>query len=211
MQSDMDIACPNCAATYRVPDSLLASGKPLRCVACKHLWVPLEPPTESLTQPAPPAPPFRAAPPPVAPAPPVDLPQPQAETWSPAPALPEPALPEPASPELWPTERLPPERLPTEAWPDPAPEPLPPPAPQRPLKPTEAVPPPLLRRGPPHLGAQRAVATSAKARPSRMALTVAWLASVMVVAIFVLALLLYRLELAQAWPPFARVAGLIGG
>lgn len=36
----MDIACPNCAATYRVPDSLLAHGKALRCAACGEEWVP---------------------------------------------------------------------------------------------------------------------------------------------------------------------------
>jgi len=36
----MDIACPNCAATYRVPDSLLARGMALRCAACDHEWVP---------------------------------------------------------------------------------------------------------------------------------------------------------------------------
>jgi predicted Zn finger-like uncharacterized protein len=43
----MDIACPNCAATYRVPDSLLASGKALRCAACDHEWVPEAPPPVS--------------------------------------------------------------------------------------------------------------------------------------------------------------------
>lgn len=36
----MDIACPNCAATYRVPEALLAQGKPLRCAACGETWVP---------------------------------------------------------------------------------------------------------------------------------------------------------------------------
>jgi predicted Zn finger-like uncharacterized protein len=40
----MDIACPNCAATYRVPEALLAQGKPLRCAACGETWVPEVPP-----------------------------------------------------------------------------------------------------------------------------------------------------------------------
>ncbi|MBS7791051.1 zinc-ribbon domain-containing protein [Roseococcus sp. SDR] len=40
----MDIACPNCAATYRVPEALLAQGKPLRCAACGESWVPEMPP-----------------------------------------------------------------------------------------------------------------------------------------------------------------------
>jgi predicted Zn finger-like uncharacterized protein len=43
----MDIACPNCAATYRVPDSLLAHGKALRCAACGEEWVPEMPPAQS--------------------------------------------------------------------------------------------------------------------------------------------------------------------
>ena len=36
----MDIACPHCAATYRVPESLVAGGKALRCAACGREWVP---------------------------------------------------------------------------------------------------------------------------------------------------------------------------
>lgn len=36
----MDIACPNCAASYRVPDSLLGHGTALRCAACSQEWVP---------------------------------------------------------------------------------------------------------------------------------------------------------------------------
>lgn len=39
----MDIACPSCAATYRIPEALLARGKPLRCVACGEAWVPETP------------------------------------------------------------------------------------------------------------------------------------------------------------------------
>jgi predicted Zn finger-like uncharacterized protein len=38
--AEMDIACPNCAATYRVPDSLVAGGKVVRCAACQQDWVP---------------------------------------------------------------------------------------------------------------------------------------------------------------------------
>jgi predicted Zn finger-like uncharacterized protein len=35
----MRIACPNCAATYEVPDKLLAAGpRPLRCARCRHEW-----------------------------------------------------------------------------------------------------------------------------------------------------------------------------
>nr|WP_314075316.1 zinc-ribbon domain-containing protein [uncultured Roseococcus sp.] len=36
----MDIACPHCGATYRVPDSLADGRKAVRCVACMKSWVP---------------------------------------------------------------------------------------------------------------------------------------------------------------------------
>jgi predicted Zn finger-like uncharacterized protein len=43
----MDIACPHCAATYRVPASLVAGGKALRCAACSQEWVPQLPGREA--------------------------------------------------------------------------------------------------------------------------------------------------------------------
>lgn len=43
----MDIACPHCAATYRVPESLVAGGKALRCAACAQEWVPQLPSQEN--------------------------------------------------------------------------------------------------------------------------------------------------------------------
>ncbi len=62
----MDIACPNCAATYRVPDTLLAGGKALRCAACDHEWVPEVPQAapEAAPIPAPPKDEGRVTPPP---------------------------------------------------------------------------------------------------------------------------------------------------
>jgi predicted Zn finger-like uncharacterized protein len=61
----MDIACPRCAVTYRVPEALVASGKALRCAACGQEWVPQasrpEPPAPSVR---PPRPPPAASPPP---------------------------------------------------------------------------------------------------------------------------------------------------
>lgn len=77
----MDIACPNCAATYRVPEALLAQGKALRCAACGHEWVPKPaevPPEPPATRPAeadvapppePPAPLAQRPPPPTTPPP----------------------------------------------------------------------------------------------------------------------------------------------
>jgi len=156
----MDIACPNCAATYRVPDTLLASGKPLRCAACGHEWVPAAPPA---AEPEPPAP-EEEIPPVLAPEPPVE-----------------------AAP------------LAQDAQEEPAP-------PRRP----PSVPPPLQRRGPPHLG--KGPMPQVVAAPRREALLpIAWLVSVIVVVLMVLGLLLFREQIAQAWPPFARMAGVMGG
>jgi len=156
----MDIACPNCAATYRVPDALLASGKPLRCAACGQEWVPATPLAAELEPPAP----EDAMPDFLAPEPPVE-----------APALMQDASLEPA-----PSRRPP------------------------------IVPPPLQRRGPPHLG--RGPLPQVVAAPRRDALLpIAWLVSVIVVLLMVLGLLLFREQIAQAWPPFARVAGVMGG
>lgn len=112
----MDIACPHCAATYRVPDALLAGGKALRCAACGRDWVP-----------------EGAAPPPAAPRP---VPTPVGRT--------------------------------------------------RPA-PVAASPPP-----PP---------------PGSGLLPAAWIASVAAVALGVAVLVLYRAEIAAAWPPFGRLLG----
>ena len=76
----MRIVCPNCSATYEVPDRLAGSGKRLRCARCVHEWVP-----EVLAAPPapepPPPPPALPAPPP-APPPPFPVPAP-----APPPAL----------------------------------------------------------------------------------------------------------------------------
>ena len=48
----MDIACPHCAATYRVPESLVAGGRALRCAACGQEWVPQAPPSAPVDEPA---------------------------------------------------------------------------------------------------------------------------------------------------------------
>jgi predicted Zn finger-like uncharacterized protein len=65
----MRIVCPNCRATYEVPDRLLAGGtKPVRCARCGTTWTPEAPP------PPPPEPLLRRpAPPPEPPPPPSAL------------------------------------------------------------------------------------------------------------------------------------------
>ena len=156
----MDIACPNCAATYRVPDLLLAGGKALRCAACDHEWAPEAPP---LAMP----PPEQAAPPEV--------------------VLAEPVFMEPPPPDA-----------------PPPPEPEPPRA-ARMTPPT--TPPPLQRRPAPRPVEMRAPATRHRAR----ALPIAWLASVTLVLMALLALVIFGDEIALAWPPFARVSALLSG
>lgn len=37
----MRLECPACAASYDVPDALLAPGRAVRCVRCAESWVPL--------------------------------------------------------------------------------------------------------------------------------------------------------------------------
>ena len=171
-ERDMDIACPNCAATYRVPDTLLAGGKPLRCAACGHEWVPqASPPEEAI------------------------------------PDLSAGAL--LATPTALPSER-------TEAAPFAQEAPMPPlnaalvqPQPE-PRQTNSSVPPPLQRRGPPHLG--RGPPPGVLAAPRRAPLLpIAWGVSVILVMSMVLGLWLFREEIAQAWPPFARLAGAMGG
>ena len=72
----MRIACPNCEATYEVPDALISAGRRLRCAKCGHEW-PVGP--AAAVPPAPtadpkPSPDLGPAPPPILP--PQRVPQP---------------------------------------------------------------------------------------------------------------------------------------
>ena len=162
----MEIACPNCAATYRVPASLLASGKALRCAACEHEWVPEAPP-EAAEPPAPEAGPLMVEP---------GLSFPEAgRTEAPAPDLPPPEPPAPLA--------------------------------ARPPPPTS--PPPLQRRNPP--SARPPEARRPPARRAGAALRLAWLGSILLVALMGLGLFAFAEPIAAAWPPFERVRALFGG
>ena len=171
----MDIGCPCCAATYRVPDTLLASGKPLRCVACGHEWIPAEPEAVAESEAALAGESFLFGA--------VEPGSVIAEQGG------EPAVAEAEPPVLT--------LAPTLA-----------PAIARSLAAGHAAPPPLLRRGPPHHPAFR-VPSAVVPRPGRL-LPMAWLASVLIVVIVLLGLVLYSTQIASAWPPFSRVAGLVG-
>ena len=82
----MRIACPNCNATYEVPDTLIGGGRTLRCAKCGHDWLatgrsaarpegardPAPEPREPVTDDAPPPTPALRRPPQV-----IDPPLPQ--------------------------------------------------------------------------------------------------------------------------------------
>lgn len=186
----MDIGCPNCAATYRVPDTLLASGKPLRCVACGHEWIPVPPPAEPV---------FASQTEPVL----HSEAEPVPDSWA------QPAVADSivfgasARPDV---VTMPPALPGMQRQGADAAGPI---ALRKPAQ-SQAVPPPLQRRGPPHHAAARAPGPQAPPRRGNF-LPAAWLASVLVVVLLLLGLVLYRTQIASAWPPFARVAGLIGG
>ena len=66
----MRILCPQCQAAYEVPERLIAGGRLLRCVKCRHEWAEEAPPPPVPAAPAPGpaapgAPPLPAAPPPI--------------------------------------------------------------------------------------------------------------------------------------------------
>lgn len=183
-EAGMDIACPNCAATYRVPDALIDGANALRCVACGHTWVPDPPrpaPSAVLAEVAAPPPP---APPPPAPPPPV-----------PEPPAPSPPV-APATPDEPPAEAPPP--APAKAPPA---RPVPPP-----MRSDVTLSLTATRVGPPDL-APRRMKEEARRRQGRGMLSVAWAVSIVLVIAFVLGLVLYHAQLSAAWPPFARLAG----
>lgn len=79
----MRIVCPSCQAAYEVPESLVATGKAVRCARCGTEWVtrPAEPPPAS-GPPEPAPPPIEVPPPPppspiAAPPPPEPMPMPK--------------------------------------------------------------------------------------------------------------------------------------
>jgi predicted Zn finger-like uncharacterized protein len=126
----MRILCPQCQAAYEVPERLIAGGRLLRCVKCRHEWREAE---------APPPPP-------------------------------------------------------------PEPEPGPEPEPPRPMP----VPIPTQHR------AHQPIDPPRPARRAGLALAAAWVASALVLAGFVTAILAYQAPITAAWPPAARLYILLG-
>ncbi|WP_052213832.1 zinc-ribbon domain-containing protein [Belnapia sp. F-4-1] len=62
----MRILCPQCQAAYDVPERLIAGGRLLRCVKCRHEWrEEAEAPPPPAPEPAPEPEPPRPVPPPI--------------------------------------------------------------------------------------------------------------------------------------------------
>lgn len=198
----MDIACPNCAAAYRVPDALVFSRKPVRCAACGTRWVP-DLPTEASFAPAeapstPPAPSPRGADSP-APAPAVAEARLEDDASTPQPA-PEGAAPRNIGPDAH-------SAPPPEARPGPmsiGPTPVEVVAETGALTPRPAMPPPLV---------ESRWTPGAKPRRHRGAalLPLAWAGSLLLAGGLFALLWLFQREVAAAWPPFERVVRLLGG
>ncbi len=80
----MQLACPACSATYRVPDTMIGAGRMMRCARCGHDWFAAPPAGGAV--PAPAAAVAKPAATPTAGAAPAPAPPPAAAT-APAPAL----------------------------------------------------------------------------------------------------------------------------
>jgi len=182
----MDIACPHCAAAYRVPDALVMSRKPVRCAACGHRWVPDLPAGAE------------AAPAPETPARPVEPMLPA--SFSSGDAAERAAPPEAVG--------VPPaldNAMAAEATRPPSPSPAPETAAG-----TGAL--PRKPATPPPLAPARGILSGAPRRPRGAALLpMAWVASIAAVAGLFLLLWAFRQGIAEAWPPFGRVVLLLGG
>ncbi len=193
----MDIACPNCAAAYRVPDALVFSRKPVRCAACGTRWVPDLPPEMPLdgsgamdaaaSPPGPQPASARAEP---------DLPPSAELVSSPAPPLPGPAqAPRGADPAEVPRQLSLAGEATAEAVMLTGAGALPP----RP-----AAPPPLAETR------WRGGAAPRRVRGGAL-LPLAWAGSLLVVGLGLGGLWLFNRAIAAAWPPFEWVSRLLGG
>ncbi|WP_421993707.1 zinc-ribbon domain-containing protein [Roseococcus sp.] len=170
----MDIACPRCGATYRVPDALIDGASALRCAACGDAWVPALPPVEIAPE-----------------VPPAGDPVPPSAEAAP------PAVEPPREPPREPLGESPAEAVAEEAPPQPRHEP-----PH--LDTTLSL--PATRATPPDLKPRRQRDVP-RGRRSGSALSAAWAVSLVLVGLLVLGFVIYHAQIAEAWPPFARLAG----
>jgi predicted Zn finger-like uncharacterized protein len=179
----MRVACPNCTAEYEVPDALLATGpRRLRCARCSHMFD-AGAPTAVTRGPTPGLAPGPA--PGIAPGPVTGLaPAPEPSRESRAAPSPPPPLEVPPEPGLPPSQHLnDPDRPP----------------------PTRG----LRRHSPINAPADL---PEAEDEPShgRAVVALAWLLSLAVLVVAGWAVVGFRAEISEAWPPMARLYGALG-
>ncbi|MDQ1081572.1 zinc-ribbon domain-containing protein [Pseudoroseomonas cervicalis] len=187
----MRLQCPDCAAAYEVPESLVAPGRLVRCVRCGHGWVPLPAPPRALprTEMPPIRPSFGLA----------DKAEPAGEGRAPQRAGAEAAGRQDAAPE---TARAATPRQQAATGPAAA---AAPPAASSPASPSPAAPPPAR----PSQNLPVPVPTPVSAPPRGAGL--AWLLSLLLLAAALGALWHWRGPIAAAWPPMRRLYQLLGG
>ncbi len=189
-------ACPACGATYRVPES--AIGRQLKCARCAHQWraaagqviSPFGRAVEAFATASPGVPAAVASPPGPPPATVATVTPPSEPARSAAPDD---------------------DDILSRAFDD---------APRRAAKSTPRVSDEdgggsggVRVTGPLRVGAPMAALSEGGRRPSRggVALAFAWAGSLATLAGGAYALAVYRASVAEAWPPFQRVAGWFGG
>jgi predicted Zn finger-like uncharacterized protein len=181
----MKIVCPSCAATYEVPESVVSSKRAVRCARCGGDWVPGAADTA-------PAPPAEVTPEPV-PAPAFVPAAEEMADFEPAPAWPEP---ENSASDLE-VDGLEMAGLEVDG-PFIAP-PL--------IVPVESL------GTPPSQNLAAAIAEEAAASPAgtdKKAPITAWIASVALLAILILAAVAFREPVMKAWPASTRLYAALG-
>ncbi len=211
----MRIICPTCDAAYELPPDRVRPGRSVRCARCSAQWTPV-PAVAAMAGALSAAPPLVDTPPPPMPELPppapeaiLEPPEPvRAEPSQPEPSHPEPSHPEPLPEEPPPAPREPPQLriVPSEPPPEPVFKPLVAPehAPQRAAPPVIAAEP-----GPPLLAAI-AAEPPPPPRGRLPALALAWVATLVTVALLLAATYAFRPQIVRAWPPSERAYDAVG-
>ncbi|MCI0754489.1 zinc-ribbon domain-containing protein [Teichococcus vastitatis] len=186
----MRIQCPDCAAAYEVPDTMLVPGRAVRCTRCGTRWQPMAaagPAASPAAEPPPDTEPMVESPPAVADG------GGTAEATPPLPAVPAGS---PAARRRHPLR------------PRPRPAPMPEADPDRVLmaEPARAL---LASREAPALMLPAPLPAGAP-RAGLLAPLLAWLVSLLLVGGALAALWIWRAELAAAWPPASRLFQALG-
>lgn len=223
----MKIVCPNCEATYEVPESVLASKRAVRCARCGNNWVPgADYQPEAAPVPAPPAaaapeiapqsaPSIPHLPEPPAVSPVAEMPpDPEPQAVPPAAAMPDVTAPEPPPPPRMPVPPAP--HVPHGAAVEPtvdeiaveaalaAPEPPPLPEPE----PRDL--PPSVARLQQSAATAFGTAPAPVSAPETRAPVAAWFVSLVVLLGLLAAAVLFREPIMKAWPASERLYDALG-